>query len=272
MNLSAHFDSLGATTKRSICARDALRINPQEPRVHTSMGNLLLKFSDRSGDQELRRQARDQYLTAAELDPTYAEAYIALGFMALREQSSDGTSYFAKALDLQPNEPHALHGMGAMLGLEGGWAEAQEYLERAVASDPRNADAHFDLAVALMKQDKTPQAIEHFRSTLQWDPKRAEAHCNLANLLVSQNDLRQAVHHYDQAQRLRSGYLEALTNLGAALVKLGDVDQAMPYCAEAMRLAPDNAQVRVNFEQAQRLKQQQTSKLNDQDSHQDRAR
>jgi tetratricopeptide (TPR) repeat protein len=259
LNLSAHFDALGRDKEAMELAREALRINPKEPRVHTSMGNLLLKFGDRDGNQELRRQAREQYQTAVELNPGYADAYIALGFMAVGERSREGARYFAKALDLVPREPHALHGMGAMLGLEGKWAEAQEYLEKAVASDPRYADGHYDLAIALMNQGQTSQAIEHLRSTLDLNPNRADAHYNLGNLLVSQNDLRRAALHYEQAARLQPGYVEALTNLGAALLKLGEVDQALPHCAEALRLAPDNPQVRANLEQAQLLKQQQTN-------------
>jgi protein O-mannosyl-transferase len=261
LNLSTYLDSVGRDEDALKVVRTGLQVKPDEPRMHASIGNVLGKLAEQNHDPQQRQEAFEHYTRAAQLNPQYGDAFRCLGFMSLKENPSEAQAYFVHALKIQPRDAQSLYGIGAVAGLRGDWASAEQRFEQSLTLDPSFVDARCDLAMALARQSKTVEAIQQCQLALQLDPRRADTHFELANLLIARNDLASAIRHYHEAVQIRPSYVEALQNLGAALLTIGDADRAIDYFNEVLRLEPGNAQAQGNLEQARTFKQRQGGKL-----------
>jgi len=83
------------------------------------------------------------------LDPSYFPAYITAGnaFM-MRNQPRDAFLAFNAALRLRPEDPSALFNMGVLLFEQNRFGKAAEFLQKASAARPRDAESSFRLGMA----------------------------------------------------------------------------------------------------------------------------
>ncbi|SFK01243.1 O-linked N-acetylglucosamine transferase, SPINDLY family protein [Bradyrhizobium sp. cf659] len=181
---------------------------------------------------------------------------------------------YRQLLQLAPNQFIALHMLGVLESDAKNYQQAEILLSRAVAVDPRSADAHMSRGVALNGQRRHDEARESYRRALALRPNYALALSNLGNASVTV-DLQEALECYDKALaidgnlaeahngrgwvlcRLRNydeaiaslnralsikpGYASALANRAIALRELLRFDEAMADCNQAIALAPDDA-------------------------------
>ena len=95
------------------------------------------------------------------------------------------------------------------------------------------------LASAEVKLGKTDAAIGHFRKAIAADPRYAEARNNLGRLLLETGKPDAALVEIRKALKLSPGLALAHHNLGAALGRKGDVPGAIAALHRALALAPD---------------------------------
>jgi tetratricopeptide (TPR) repeat protein len=118
---------------------------------------------------------------------------------------------YQHAAQLSPNYLPALEG-AAQIEYQQGSANAKPWLERVLASDPRNATAHSMLAI----------------------------------LAFHSHDCRAAVRHFQQAESTIDAEPGALAIDGYCLTTLGRFDEAIPILSRVIALAP-NAAARYNL-------------------------
>jgi len=120
----------------------AIQQDPRFARAYAGLGSalaLLAYFGDTQPPDRIER-SRDAARMALRLDSTNAEAYVALGILALSQHR---------------------------------WREAEEVLSRAIGLEPSLADAHFHMGRALMYQGRLAdgvRAIETARSLEPFSP------------------------------------------------------------------------------------------------------
>ncbi len=124
--------------------REALKIAPQLSDVHFELAEML-NTSSSAAD---RAEAEKQYKAAIAENPLDEKSICKLGDIALRRSDTKTAStYYARALDLQPNDIDANLGMAKILMT---WQEpkkAQPLLERAVKLEPFTPAPHYRLGV-----------------------------------------------------------------------------------------------------------------------------
>jgi tetratricopeptide (TPR) repeat protein len=265
----------GSYQKAAELVASAIRLRPDNPAYHSTMGNIL--FAQRKIDE-----AAERYQHAVALKPNYAEAHNNLGIIR-KEQGNcdDAVRHYEQAIALKPDFADAHNNLGVALGAQGRIADAAVHYERAIALDPGHANAHhnlgkalygqrrFDeavkhykrvlvlnpghanthyaLGVALKAQGRVEGAVTHYRRALAINPEHAEAHNNLANILVDQNKLDDAITHYRRALAINPDSAEAHYNLANVLRDQDKPDDAIAHCRRALAISPDSAEAHYSL-------------------------
>lgn len=135
--------------------REAIRINPRLPGVHTELGDLLFH----SQDMKVQASAVSEFRAALEENPRDEKAQLAVGVLAAR--NGDLKVAYAddsRALQLDPNDSDACMELAKVLIQMGKNDEAMQLLERAVQIEPANYVAHFRLGTIYRRKGKTDEA------------------------------------------------------------------------------------------------------------------
>src|SRR3954451_4302789 len=122
-----------------------------------------------SAGQRAFQNARLQKRQKAEVTPLLARALQLHKAGLLREAKAA----YRELLELAPNQFIALHLLGVLESEAKNYQQAQVLLSRAVAVDPRSAEAHMSLGVALNGLKRHNEARESYRKSLALRPNYA---------------------------------------------------------------------------------------------------
>ncbi|MBT3821911.1 MAG: tetratricopeptide repeat protein [Nitrospinaceae bacterium] len=176
-------------------------------------------------------------------EPNQPEALHMLGAIAIQVERYDmAVDLIPRALAIKPDVAAAHYNMGYALGALGRLDEAVTSYKAAVAIAPNYAEAHNNLGILLQDLGNPEQAIESYGKALAIKPDSAETYCNLGNAykIIWRQD--EAVAHYQKALAIRPDFVEALGNLGGALTGLGRLQEAVACCHKALGIKPDSKQ------------------------------
>jgi DNA-binding winged helix-turn-helix (wHTH) protein/TolB-like protein/Tfp pilus assembly protein PilF len=167
--------------------------------------------------------AREMYLKAIELDPTFsrARAGLALTYAADRRNgwSADGAGALARASELARSAQHM---------------------------DPDIPENYFALAFVNMEAGALPDATDDLRTALRLNPSYADAYALLGGIQTYRGRPQETIPLLRAAMRLRpeAGHLYFLI-LGRAYFFLGDAKSASLYLRQALARNPESVESHV---------------------------
>ncbi|MFW6123191.1 MAG: tetratricopeptide repeat protein [Thermodesulfobacteriota bacterium] len=187
--------------------QDAVRANPNEPRLHYLLG---LKYQSLGK----ARQAREAYQRAVTLNPRYTAPLISLGALKSSQGDQGGAiQALNQALRVDPKnkEAHSLLGtvygrQGIALLQQGKNAEAIKALKKAAATNPKDDAALNNLGVAYAAQGDLNLAAQAFQLAIRANPANDNAHFNLGFTYLSSGNKPGALNQYAALTELGSGY------------------------------------------------------------------
>src|SRR5438093_541643 len=213
------------------------------------------------GSKSFYRAAREMFVKATELDPSYARAYAGIAdcdtFLYLR--TTEPISFEAilamseKALALDNGLAEAHASRGAALSAVKRYPEAEAEFEKAIGLDPNSFEAHYFYARACVFQGKIEQATALFERAAAIKPDDYAAFCILTqfyNSLGRKEDAKEAARkgaklaerqltlHPDDAKAAELG--------SGSLIEIGEFDRAREWIARALALEPDNPVTHYN--------------------------
>jgi len=146
-------------------------------------------------------------LKAIELDPTLAEAHVALGHIRLwldwEWQAAEVE--FKQGIALNPNSALAHDQYAMYLAAMGRLDEAVSEARRAQALDALSPIVNTDLGWCLLYAGRGSEAVDQFRKTLEIDPKYVSARWGLGASYAQQRAFKDAVAELKQAVTLSEG-------------------------------------------------------------------
>lgn len=167
----------------------------------------------------------------------------------------DAISSYSRAYQLDPAGAAALLGLGKAREGQGSSAEAEKTFEEGVRKFPRDPRFALEDALLLLRKvdagDKTakPRAVELLHKALAIDPRSAEAHYQLGNLALEDGRPKEAFDELQKAAQLepdasrmhfalartcrRLGQKEAAAREMAVFQKLKEKEQSVAYAAPA---------------------------------------
>ncbi len=122
------------------------------------------------------------------------------------QDEGDARSAYRRALELDPEEPHALEAMAKIYRREGNNTAALAYFDRAALVDPERVEVHLDAARLFAKSGAAAAEIEaRWRSVLRDFPWEPEPQLRLARICLDRSDIASATAFGESAARLGGG-------------------------------------------------------------------
>jgi len=170
-----------------------------------------------------------------------AEHYLALG-------DPDGAlTAVERAIAIDPKNADAFHKQTAVFTLLGRFPQAEAAARTSVSLDPKDAIGWANLGDALMQQGKSVEAIDACRRAVALDSTNADNWYNLGVVLGSQDDLSEAIAAYRRTIEINPRHAQAVNNMGALLGASGRLEEARDAYRRCVQLTPMSVECRMNL-------------------------
>jgi tetratricopeptide (TPR) repeat protein len=168
-------------------------------------------------------------------------ALVALG------RHEEAITAYRKAVALDPRFAEAYNHLGRSLAAQGRHDEAVESYRQAIALKPDDAEALGNLAAAYHQLKRYEEAIGYFEQALALQPGLAEAHNDIGNALVALERTEEAVERYRRALAITPQFADAHNNIGNALVILDRHREAVPHFMTSLAIKPDVFEILIGL-------------------------
>ncbi len=128
----------------------------------------LVKLARQASQRGLDEMARTQYTKAAQVDPTYIQARLGLGYVLKRLQELDqAQQVFEQLIDEHPTSPDARLGLASVLIAKGGdeLDRAQAIIRQVVNENPANPRGHYVLGSFYAAMGEWERASASFKAS-----------------------------------------------------------------------------------------------------------
>ncbi|MEX2222537.1 MAG: tetratricopeptide repeat protein [Candidatus Rokuibacteriota bacterium] len=178
--------------------------------VHQNLGN--------------RWKAAAQFRASAQLDPTYAEPYKALGDLYLtapRRLFEEAIKAYAKAIDLRPFFAEAHVGLGDALAAKGEVDPAVAAYRRAIEHNPMNAKVHVSLGkIYYAEKGLYYESVNAYKKAIELDSGYLDARMGLAEVYEEKGLYKEAIEEYRKVVDADAKNTGALYNLALVYEKV----------------------------------------------------
>lgn len=156
-------------------------------------------------------------------------------------------SVYEEVLVQHADQPLAMRGLGILSVQQGRLDEAENWLRKAIETEPGNARNWNDLGEAFRLGGRADEAVKAYHRALELQPELVEAMNNLAVVLAGQGE-------FDEAQRWLNAGIAAVpedpypyNNLGVILEAVGDLDGALRNYEVAVLRKSDFLEAKENY-------------------------
>jgi protein O-GlcNAc transferase len=154
---------------------------------------------------------------------------------------------YKEILDVQPDNFHALHYLGALYSQLGNYDFAVKYIKSALEVDSSDSHAHYNLGIALQGKGDLDEAASAYRRSLELDALNADALVNLGIIYREKGQIEDAVTCLRHALELNPALAAAYNNLGIILKQKGLADEAIANFRKASHANPGSAGILLNL-------------------------
>jgi tetratricopeptide (TPR) repeat protein len=215
--------------------RQSVQRYPNSPRLAIGLGIAL--FSRGKYEDALK-----SLLRAADLSPSDPRCFLFLSkaYDSSPSQADEVIQKFQRFSELQPNDARASYYYAMSLwkgkrtqdpGLD--LRQVESLLTKAVALDPKLAEAHLQLGNLYSDQTQYAKAIPEYTKALEVNPNLADAHYRLGQAYVHTGAKEKAQEHFQVYQQLRAQHLADLEKQTADIRQFvySEKDEATPASA-----------------------------------------
>ncbi len=104
--------------------------------------------------------------------------------------------------------------------------KAKSYWDRAIAANPKFAEAYNNRGLALYNLNLYQEALQDFSQSIRMKPDYAEAFNNRGNVYYQMDQYEKAQADFDQSLKLKPKYSKAQMNRGLVFFQMQKLDQA----------------------------------------------
>ena len=152
-----------------------------------------------------------------------------------------------KIMEVEPENPDALHLTGVLAHLAGKQGIALALIEKAARLNPGNAQFHYNLGVVFGVLRRTEAALTAYRAAARLEPAHASAWLNLGNALLETDQLEEASAAYQQHLQVKPHDPAATLALAIALYSARRFALARPHYERSVALAGHDARAHWEY-------------------------
>jgi tetratricopeptide (TPR) repeat protein len=207
------------------------------------------KLSHSSVDAEHERGMQTLEATLEELEKTVpskeksaeARRLFLLGKTCFYlDQQDDAGNYLDKAIALSPADAEYRFVRAQAHAMNGDPAAAETQFQKATELNPKEARYWYGLGLCQAKEQKIDEAIAAFRHTVEVDPKHAKATLMIGAMLSQQGKRDEALAMFQKAAAIDPGYLLAWSNVGQVYQNEGKNAEALEAFRTILKQKPDD--------------------------------
>jgi len=142
-------------------------VAPDEPIVNTNLSLYYMKLGDKQTAERESARALQKSLTRASGDDRSAADVAAEQASTRRADAERKREMFNQVLEIDPEDPVALFGLGNALSTLEQWEEAERYLDRAAAVDKDNSAVFLARGKALEMLGRRSEAVAAYRAGME---------------------------------------------------------------------------------------------------------
>jgi tetratricopeptide (TPR) repeat protein len=167
--------------------------------------------------------------------------------MESRKKPERGLRIMESYVRVHPGDDYILTKLGETYSSVGRHNEAMDVFKKAVAINPKSADAHKGLGITYCANGMFDKAVVEFKEAIAVNPTVADVHNNLGMAYYSKGLLDKAISEYMEAIEIEPGFVEAHYNLGMAYGAQGRVDEEISEYRKVVILNPKLADAYSNL-------------------------
>ncbi len=150
-------------------------------------------------------------------------------------------------LELDPDQPDALHIIGLVAWQRGERQRAMDEIRKAIASDPGRPQPHNSLGVLHKELGDLDAAEAAFRNAIDLMPNHPEALTNLGSILCETGRFADSETTQRRVVALVPKYADGHNNLATVLSKRKNWEEAAAECQIAVELLPTRTEFHLNL-------------------------
>lgn len=242
--------SLGLSSVNFLCGntkgairilKQALKINPNNPKINWKLGSLYLK------NLELT-EAINYLQEAAKLgnrDPEYVLGLsIAYDYAGQKNIAYDLAE---EVLERRPESPEAWCIKGKIQAENQQLAKALQYYNIALEIDDRNLYALNEKGCLLLKMNRILDGIETFNTALEIQPRDTNLLLNIGLAYIKLENYESALNFLSKAKKYKLDTSMLYNALGICYFHLDEMELAKENYLRAMELEPNNSEILCNL-------------------------
>jgi predicted TPR repeat methyltransferase len=180
-----------------------------------------------------------------ELEPDNPAALHYSGILAHhRGDAERALALIRESLERSPHQPDWYSNLGIVLQANSQFEAAMEAFRRAIALNPEHANAHNNLGVLHKLYGQYEEAERSYRRVIALNPDHPDVYHNLAVVLDHMGRLQDALEAHCKHITLRPKQSDAHRYLALAYSIIGEHEKAVAVCEEWVRNCPDDPRAR----------------------------
>lgn len=214
----------------------ALELDPRFAVAQSGLAWAYLRSYGLHSNPATLASARANCQSAIALNPDLVDAHLGLGSFYQQTGNREGASReIAKALSLDPTNPHTLTYQANYYASINRYGDAEDTFARAVTLRPNYWFAHNEFGVIYDNQAKYSQALMEFHLANVAAPKNALALANIGSVYLQLGKLPEAIDNLNASMRLKP-IDGAAQSLSTALLIQGKTADAVGFAQQAIAL------------------------------------
>lgn len=196
---------------------------------------------------------------------------------------------FNKALELQPDYPHAHYNLGITMFEKKDFEQAITCFKKALEIDPEDAHSYSNLALLYLKKRDHEIALEYYKKSVELDPENFGLYKDIGDVYLKSKDYDSAIEWYKKAIEANGCFIAAkqalkwaedqkntqlikeaqlnqppektapsaqdFFNTGATCVKNQNLDEALVNFRKCLKLNPEHVKAKMFINKIIELKQ-----------------